>query len=103
MATPRQLEQARERFTTRFKRAVLERIEAQHAERAARSPAELNAERDALIRSMASEGRLLRCMPKVMRSVVSLHGRCHGPGGRGPRACRVPRAQTLPCREVAGG
>lgn len=59
MATPRQLEQARSAFTIRFKRAVLERIEAQHAARAARSPAELNAERDDLIVRLASEGRSL--------------------------------------------
>lgn len=51
--------EARRRFAMHFKRAVLERIEAQHAERAARSPAELNAERDALIVSLASEGRSL--------------------------------------------
>ncbi len=59
MTPPKQLQEARARFARQFKRAVLERIEAQHAERAARSPAELNAERDELIVRLASEGRSL--------------------------------------------
>ena len=52
---------------------------------------------------------LLRCMPKVMRSVVSLHGRCQGPGassraegGRGVLSFPFePRAVDLETRVAA--
>lgn len=67
---PDSVKQARERFTRQFKRAVLERIERQTQERMERSPGEMNAERDALIKTFSAAGQTVRQLADAFHVTV---------------------------------
>lgn len=69
--SPEAIREAQRRFEIRFKRAVLERIEREAAERMRRSPAELDAERDAMIKAFAASGRSVRDLADSFQVTVS--------------------------------
>lgn len=69
--SPDALKEAQRRFEIRFRRAVLERIERERAERMQRTPAEIDAERDALIKTFAAAGRSVRDLADTFSVTVS--------------------------------
>lgn len=68
--SPEAIQRAQEIFARKFRKAVQERIELERAERMARSPAEMNAERDALIATLGAAGQSVRTIADVVRVTV---------------------------------
>lgn len=68
--SPEAIQRAQEIFARKFRKAVIDRIERDRAERMQRSPAEMNAERDALIATLAAAGQSVRTIADVVRVTV---------------------------------